>query len=161
MIDTGSAGSLTHRRNILGLCKYRASNVLDLFADIAYCLCASPFDSKLLLSFTMMDSDGDNKLTFSELAMLVQSHLRVIYACSETAAEKVDKCQLALSEIAESVCLEAVKALELGSNHSNGVKDTYRHQQLLSLEMVSPIAQDCMELADNVSGLSAGVRSSS
>jgi Ca2+-binding EF-hand superfamily protein len=33
--DTGSAGSLTQRRNILGLCKYRASYVLDLFADIA------------------------------------------------------------------------------------------------------------------------------
>jgi Ca2+-binding EF-hand superfamily protein len=114
------------------------------------CLCASSFEDKLLVSFTMLDSDEDNQLTLDQLSVMLLSYLRVIYVCSGTAADKIQKCQLTLTEIANAVTSEAVNTLQ----HSSSKKATGK-PLLLTLEMVTQVAQDCMELADNVTGLSS------
>ena len=147
--------SIDNQSRILDVCN-RIFNLFELddqvdHADYAEltaglsCLCASPFQDKLLVSFTVLDSDQDGYLSTDELRALMLSTLRVVSVCSATAADKIIKCDISLSDIADELVAEAIE--------STGRVQLFPAERF-SLEMITQIAQDCMELAANVSNLS-------
>lgn len=107
-------------------------------------LCESPFEDKVMVSFTLMDDDGDQRISIDELRLLVLSHLRVVAACSASAAEKILISGVGLNALAKGVTEEAVRA--------------YEHENLVSLEsftieLVSQIAGECLSLANGTTRL--------
>lgn len=108
-----------------------AVSYIDFCAGLTF-LSDSPVEDKIMVAFVLNDTSGVGLLSVSELQNIILGSLRVIVACSVSAADKVLKQGIQLEELACLVALEGLAVMELSSQDS------------LNLETVSEIALKCI-----------------
>lgn len=98
----------------------------------------SPMEDKLLVSFTMVDTNRDSQITYDEFLLMVSSYIKIVCATSQLAAAKVSACGSSPDELAAAVTKECFGTLGLDEN------------SLVTIEQVCEVANDCIVLAESV-----------
>lgn len=109
------------------------------FAAGLIALCDSPYEDKVMVSFTLLDSNSDGVIDAAELERMFLAVLKITSSVSTLAHAKISTISGAtLEKLASVVTAECIAALEC------------THEDNFTLEMVSEVAGDCMSLAENL-----------
>lgn len=109
-------------------------NYIDFCAGLTL-LSDSPVEDKIMVAFVLNDTESIGMISVPELQSLILGSLRVVVACSATAAKRVEKGGIAIEELARLTVLEGLAVMELSTEDS------------LTLETVSEIALKCIALS--------------
>jgi len=104
-------------------------------AGLAFLCGGSPIEDKLMVAFTLVDSDSDGFITQEEFKELVTAALKTVTVCSKLIQAKVLHLNTHVRELADMVVSEAMSSLNL------------KEADELSLEMVCELAEDFLKVA--------------
>ena len=109
-------------------------NYIDFCAGLTL-LSDSPVEDKIMVAFVLNDTESIGMISVPELQSLILGSLRVVAACSTTAAQRIEKGGIKIEELARLTVLEGLAVMELSTEDS------------LTLETVSEIALKCIALS--------------
>lgn len=114
-------------------------NYIEFAAGLS-CMCSAPVPDKVMVAFTLIDSDCDGYITASELCSFVASTLRAITACSSLCAAKLASAAVPIDGMAAAVVNEALSTFGLQASSP------------LDLETVNEMCSDYVLLASGTRG---------
>lgn len=108
---------------------------IDLAVGLAFLCSRSPIEERLMVAFTISDSDSDGFITFEEFKNLIRSVLVILSVCSRLVTKKILALGATIDELATAAAYEGIGAL--------GVSE----EDELTLEMLCDLAEDYLKLA--------------
>ena len=115
-------------------------NYIEFAAGLS-CMCSAPVVDKVMVAFTLIDSNCDGYITASELCSFVASTIRAITACSSLCAARVASAGVPIDGMAAAVVNEALSTFGLQANSP------------LDLETVNDMCSDYVQLASGTTGM--------
>jgi Ca2+-binding EF-hand superfamily protein len=111
---------------------------IELAVGLSFLCLRSPLEERLMVAFTISDSDSDGFINFDEFVQLIHSTLLIISICSRIATKKILSLGTTLEELAYLSALEGIGALGIDQDDE------------ISLEMLCDLAEDYLKLASLV-----------
>ena len=109
---------------------------MNAYVDIGLALLSgSTLEEKVMVSFTLVDSNRDGEISFFEFCSLVLAYLKVVCSLSQLASAKVSALGVSLELIADAVAKEGYFSLSRDLSGTLDIRD------------VLLIVTDCMVLA--------------